>query len=179
MPLTVLILAWSLKNGCDALLTGKFLAGVLGQAIPPMLFPPLVFITAACISFATGTSYGTMTILIPTAVPVAMALEGGYGLITMISIGAILDGAIFGDHCSPISDTTIMSSIGSSCDHVHHVRTQLPYCIVVAVLALGLGYIPAAMGVSPWIGIAAGAGASGLIFLGLRIFRRSEGTEPQ
>jgi len=179
MPLTVLILAWSLKNGCDALDTGEFLAGVLGEAIPPMLFPPLVFATAACISFATGTSYGTMSILIPTAVPVAMALEGGYGLITMISIGAILDGAIFGDHCSPISDTTIMSSIGSSCDHVHHVRTQLPYSIVVAVLALGLGYVPAALGVSPWIGITACAGASGLIFLGLRAFGRSEGTDPQ
>jgi Na+/H+ antiporter NhaC len=179
MPLTVLILAWSLKNACLGLKTGDFLAKAWGDSLSPMLFPGLVFVTAACISFATGTSYGTMTILIPTVVPVAMALEGDYGLITMISIGAILDGAIFGDHCSPISDTTIMSSIGSSCDHVHHVRTQLPYCIVVAVLALGLGYVPAAMGVSPWIGIAAGAGASGLIFLGLRVFRRSEGTEPQ
>jgi Na+/H+ antiporter NhaC len=92
----------------------------------------------------------------------------------MISIGAILDGAIFGDHCSPISDTTIMSSIGSGCDHVHHVRTQLPYCLVVAGLALCLGYVPAAMGVSPWIGVAGGAAVSGLLFACLKIFRSSD-----
>jgi len=174
MPLTVLVLAWSLKNACDDLETGEFLAGVLADSMPPILFPGLVFVTAAGVSFATGTSYGTMSILIPTAVPVAMALEGGYGLITMISIGAILDGAIFGDHCSPISDTTIMSSIGSSCDHVHHVRTQLPYCLVVAALALSLGYLPAALGVSPWIGIAAGAGASGLLLGLVWVFGRSK-----
>ena len=174
LPVTVLVLAWSLKNACGDLETGKFLAGVLGKSIPPMLFPALVFVVAAGVSFATGTSYGTMAILIPTAVPVALQLDGGYGLITMISIGAVLDGAIFGDHCSPISDTTIMSSIASSCDHVHHVRTQLPYCLVVAALALCAGYLPAAMGVAPWIGVTAGAVISGLIFLYLQIFRPAE-----
>ncbi|MDP6637213.1 MAG: Na+/H+ antiporter NhaC family protein [Phycisphaerae bacterium] len=174
MPLSVLILAWSLKGACKDLETGAFLAGVLGDAIPPLLFPGIVFVVAAGVSFATGTSYGTMAILIPTAVPVAMELDGGYGLITMISIGAVLDGAIFGDHCSPISDTTIMSSVASSCDHVHHVRTQLPYCLVVAFLALSLGYLPAAMGVSPWIGVVAGAGVSGLLFACLRIFGKGD-----
>jgi len=174
MPLTVLVLAWSLKGACGDLKTGVFLAGVLGDAIPPLLFPGMVFVVAAMVSFATGTSYGTMAILIPTAVPVALQLDGGYGLITMISIGAVLDGAIFGDHCSPISDTTIMSSIASSCDHVHHVRTQLPYCVVVAALALCAGYLPAAMGVPPWIGVAVGGSISGLIFLCLRIFRPAE-----
>ena len=174
MPLTVLMLAWSLKGACKDLQTGVFLANVLGDAIPPLLFPGMVFVVAAMVSFATGTSYGTMAILIPTAVPVALQLDGGYGLITMISIGAVLDGAIFGDHCSPISDTTIMSSIASSCDHVHHVRTQLPYCLVVAGIALCAGYLPAAMGVPPWIGVAAGAAISGLIFLCLRIFRPAE-----
>ena len=173
MPVTILILAWSLKEACGNLRTGDFLAGVLVETMPPLWFPALVFVTAAGISFATGTSYGTMTILIPTVVPVAMGLDGGYGLITIISIGAILDGSIFGDHCSPISDTTIMSSIASSCDHVHHVRTQLPYSIVVAVMALCLGYIPAAMGMPPWIGIASAAALSGLLFGCLRIFRRS------
>ena len=174
LPVTVLVLAWSLKGACENLETGVFLANVLGDAIPSLLFPGMVFVVAAMVSFATGTSYGTMAILIPTAVPVALELDGGYGLITMISIGAVLDGAIFGDHCSPISDTTIMSSIASSCDHVHHVRTQLPYCVVVAVLALCAGYLPAAMGVPPWIGVAAGAAGSGLIFLCLRIFRPAE-----
>ena len=174
MPLTVLILAWSLKGACGDLKTGAFLANVLGDAIPRWLFPGMVFVVASLVSFSTGTSYGTMAILIPTAVPVALHLDGGYGLITMISIGAVLDGAIFGDHCSPISDTTIMSSIASSCDHVHHVRTQLPYCVVVAGIALCAGYLPAAMGVPSWIGVAAGASISGLIFLCLRIFRPPE-----
>ncbi|MCP4377309.1 MAG: Na+/H+ antiporter NhaC family protein, partial [bacterium] len=174
MPLGVLVLAWSLKDACKDLQTGAFLAGVLGDAIPPLLFPGIVFVTAAAISFATGTSYGTMAILIPTAVPVAIELDGGYGLITMISIGAVLDGAIFGDHCSPISDTTIMSSIASSCDHVHHVRTQLPYSLTVAAIALCAGYLPAAMGVHPAIGIAVGAGISGLIFVCLRIFQPAD-----
>ena len=139
-----------------------------------MLFRSIVFVVAALVSFATGTSYGTMAILIPTAAPVAMELDGGYGLITMISIGAVLDGAIFGDHCSPISDTTIMSSIASSCDHVHHVRTQLPYCLVVAGIALCAGYLPAAMGVPSWIGITAGAAISGLIFGCLKILRTAD-----
>ena len=91
-----------------------------------------------------------MAILIPTAVPVAFALDGDtYGLTTVISLGAVLDGAIFGDHCSPISDTTIMSSIASSCNLIDHVRTQLPYSLFVAVLALLFAYLPAACGLAP------------------------------
>jgi Na+/H+ antiporter NhaC len=91
-----------------------------------------------------------MAILIPTAVPVAFALDGGtYGLTTMISLGAVLDGAIFGDHCSPISDTTIMSSMATSCNLMDHVRTQLPYSLFVAVLALLFAYLPSALGLAP------------------------------
>ncbi|MHC4546570.1 MAG: Na+/H+ antiporter NhaC family protein, partial [Planctomycetota bacterium] len=86
----------------------------------------------------------------PTAVPVAFALDGNtYGLTTVISLGAVLDGAIFGDHCSPISDTTIMSSIATSCNLIDHVRTQLPYSLFVAVLALLCAYLPAACGLAP------------------------------
>ncbi len=150
IPIVILILAWSLKNCCDSLKTGKFLASILAGRVPPSLFPPILFLTASVTSFATGTSYGTMAILIPTAVPVAFALDGdSYGLTTMISLGAVLDGAIFGDHCSPISDTTIMSSIASSCNLIDHVRTQLPYSLFVAVLALLCAYLPAASGLSP------------------------------
>jgi len=91
-----------------------------------------------------------MAILIPTAIPVAFALDGNtYGLTTMICVGAVLDGAIFGDHCSPISDTTIMSSIASSCNLMHHVRTQLPYSLFVAGLALLFAYLPSAFGLAP------------------------------
>jgi Na+/H+ antiporter NhaC len=176
LPISVLILAWSLKGTCDALQTGRFLAGVLGGAIPPLLFPALVFVVASLTSFATGTSYGTMAILIPTAIPVAFELDGaGYGLVTMISIGAVLDGAIFGDHCSPISDTTIMSSIASSCDHLAHVRTQMPYSLVVATFALCAGYLPAVLGFPKLAGHAAIAGLACVLFLGLGMVRARDG----
>ncbi|MHC4484570.1 MAG: Na+/H+ antiporter NhaC family protein [Planctomycetota bacterium] len=150
IPFVILIFAWSLKNCCDSLKTGEFLTTVLAGRVPPYLFPPILFLVASVTSFATGTSYGTMAILLPTAIPVAFALDGqAYGLTTMISLGAVLDGAIFGDHCSPISDTTIMSSIASSCDHIEHVRTQLPYSLFVAGLALLFAYLPSAFGVAP------------------------------
>ncbi len=150
IPIVILVLAWSLKNCCDSLKTGKFLTTILAGRVSPYWFPPILFLTASVTSFATGTSYGTMAILIPTAVPVAFALDGDtYGLTTVISLGAVLDGAIFGDHCSPISDTTIMSSIASSCDLIDHVRTQLPYSLFVAVLALFFAYLPSACGLSP------------------------------
>jgi len=146
IPFMILIFAWSLKNCCDALRTGEFLAEILAGRVPPYLFPPILFVVASITSFATGTSYGTMAILIPTAVPIAFAIDGGYGLTTMISLGAVLDGAIFGDHCSPISDTTIMSSIASNCNLMDHVRTQLPYSLFVAATALLFAYLPSALG---------------------------------
>jgi len=150
IPIVILILAWSLKNCCDSLKTGKFLTTILADRVSPYWFPPILFLVASLTSFATGTSYGTMAILIPTAIPVAFALDGqAYGLTTMISLGAVLDGAIFGDHCSPISDTTIMSSIASSCDLIEHVRTQLPYSLFVAGLALLCAYLPSAFGLAP------------------------------
>jgi Na+/H+ antiporter NhaC len=150
IPFVILILAWSLKNCCDELRTGQFLTAILADKVSAHCFPPIVFLVACVTSFATGTSYGTMAILIPTAIPVAFALDGNsYGLTTMISVGAVLDGAIFGDHCSPISDTTIMSSISSSCDLMQHVRTQLPYSLLVAALALLCAYIPSAIGLPP------------------------------
>ncbi|MHC4146129.1 MAG: Na+/H+ antiporter NhaC family protein [Planctomycetota bacterium] len=149
IPFVILIFAWSLKNCCDDLKTGEFLTTILAGRVPPYLFPPILFLVASLTSFATGTSYGTMAILIPTAIPIAFAIDDGYGLTTMISLGAVLDGAIFGDHCSPISDTTIMSSIASSCDLIEHVRTQLPYSLFVAGLALLCAYVPSALGLAP------------------------------
>ncbi|UCG59955.1 MAG: hypothetical protein JSU70_10615 [Phycisphaerales bacterium] len=150
MPSVILILAWSLKNCCDSLKAGEFLTTMLADRVSPHWFPPILFLVASVTSFATGTSWGTMAILIPTAIPVAFALDGQtYGLTTMISLGAVLDGAIFGDHCSPISDTTIISSTASSCDLMRHVRTQLPYSLSVAALALLGAYLPSAFGLAP------------------------------
>ena len=162
LPTAILVLAWSLKAVCDQLSTGDFLAATVEGVVSPLWFPALLFIVASLTSFATGTSWGTMAILIPTAIPIAYALDGdSYGLTTVISLGAVLDGSIFGDHCSPISDTTIMSSIASECDPIHHVRTQLPYSLTVAGLALICGYIPAALGVSSFVGI----GAAGVLIV--------------
>lgn len=152
LPVGILVLAWALKSGCDDLHTGEFLANTIGQVLSPAWFPVLLFIVAALTSFGTGTSWGTMAILIPTAIPVAYALDGNqYGLITMISLGAVLDGAIFGDHCSPISDTTIMSSIASGCDHLEHVKTQIPYSLTVAGIAGLCGYILVANNLSTFL----------------------------
>ncbi len=156
-PTGVLILAWSLKNCCDTLHTGEYLSSLLVGSLSPFWFAPLVFIIASVTSFATGTSWGTMAILIPTAVPVAFALDNQvYGLTTMMTLGAVLDGAIFGDHCSPISDTTIISSTASQCDLLIHVRTQLPYSLVVALVAVTCGYLLRSTGL-PWWGCVSAA----------------------
>jgi Na+/H+ antiporter NhaC len=170
LPSVILVLAWSLKHCCQHLDTGTFLTALLAGHISPCWFAPLLFIVASLTSFATGTSWGTMAILIPTAIPVAFALDGNaYGPTTMISLGAVLDGAIFGDHCSPISDTTIISSVASSCDLIQHVRTQLPYSLVVAAIALVLAYVPSSFGLSPrWSLTVAALAIVGVLLLGSR-----------
>jgi len=169
MPSFILIFAWSLKNCCESLGTGDFLTTILADRISPSWFPAILFIVASITSFATGTSWGTMAILIPTAIPIAFALDGQtYGLTTMISLGAVLDGAIFGDHCSPISDTTIISSTASSCELMRHVRTQLPYSLSVAAIALIFGYIPSALGLAPGLSLILAIFAIVGLFVGLK-----------
>jgi Na+/H+ antiporter NhaC len=178
LPSAVLVLAWSLKGCCDNLGTGRFLTGLLAERLPPCCFPPLLFVVACIVSFATGTSWGTMAILIPTAIPIAFALDGRtYGPTTMISLAAVLDGAIYGDHSSPISDTTILSSTASNCGLVDHVRTQLPYSLLVAAAALGLAYIPSALGLPSPGGLAL-AGATILLLLLVLGRRTNTAAEP-
>jgi len=172
VPFVILVFAWSLKNCCDDLKTGEFLTTILAGRVSPYLFPPILFLVASLTSFATGTSYGTMAILIPTAIPVAFAMDQGYGLTTMISLGAVLDGAIFGDHCSPISDTTIISSTASSCELMRHVRTQLPYSLTVAAIALIFGYIPSALGLPAALSFALAVLVIVVFFAGLSYLRR-------
>jgi Na+/H+ antiporter NhaC len=113
-----------------------------------------VFILAGSVAFATGTSWGTMAILTPISISLALQLDptgGAEGRICLATTGSVLAGAIFGDHCSPISDTTVLSSRSSGCDHIQHVWSQMPYALVVAVISIVLGTIPVAMGVSPWV----------------------------
>ncbi len=166
IPCLILTFAWSLKNCSDALHADDFLVALLTENVSLAFLPCLVFLVACLTSFTTGTSWGTMAILIPIVGPVAFQLEqSSYGLITMISLGAVLDGAIFGDHCSPISDTTILSSSASQCDLIQHVRTQMPYSIVGATIAILCGYLPVAYGLDWIAGIAVGILVLVVVFL--------------
>jgi len=151
MAFVVLTLAWSLGQVCSDLATADFIGGAVKDQMPAGLLPVTIFLVAAAVSFATGTSWGTMAILTPLAVPLVLEASAADPAILAATVAAILGGAVFGDHCSPISDTTILSSMASSCDHVDHVRTQLPYALLGAGLAISIGYLPEAfVGVSPW-----------------------------
>lgn len=153
----VLLFAWSLGTVMsDTYLdAGGFIAGTLGTFIPYQLIPLIIFLTAAIMAFATGTSFGTMGILFPLAMPLAWAGNPDIAFLT-VAVGSILTGTIIGDHCSPISDTTILSSAGSDVDHLDHVSTQMPYALTVGAVA-SIGYLLAGFGVSPWLIIILGA----------------------
>ncbi|WP_244834245.1 Na+/H+ antiporter NhaC family protein [Clostridium sp. BJN0001] len=141
----ILILAWSLSSVIKELGTATFLVSKLSTTVPAFILPSIIFIFGAIISFATGTAYGTMGILMPLAIPLAFSISPDMGYV-IVNISAVLTGAIFGDHCSPISDTTILSSMGAGCSHMEHVSTQLPYALSVAVITVLFGYIPAGLG---------------------------------
>ena len=162
----ILLLAWSLGTVIGNIGTADYLVGVLSKAIPAFIVPTLIFILGALISFATGTSYGTMSILMPLAIPLAWAISSGDMGFTIVCTSGVLTGAIFGDHCSPISDTTILSSMGTSCNHIDHVRTQIYYAIFVACVAIFIGYIPAGFGIPWYITIPIGIV---VLYVGLRI----------
>lgn len=127
--LMILLLAWTLGDICKSLGTGVYISQVMNDRLPIFLLPALIFIIGSFVSVATGSSWGTFAILIPIAVPVATAL----GADPLICIGAALSGGMLGDHTSPISDTTILSSMSTGCDHISHVRTQFPYAILTGV----------------------------------------------
>jgi len=177
VAVVILILAWSIADVCSDLNTSGFMVGTLSGLLDPRLLPAIVFGLAAVTAFATGTSWGTMGILIPLAVPTAFGMAQSAGFdpaaahrVLLGAISAVLAGAIFGDHCSPISDTTVMSSMASGCDHVDHVRTQLPYAIFVALVAVVTGYLPAAFGLPTPLCLLLGAGVlgGGLVWFGRR-----------
>jgi len=147
----ILICAWGIQAACDTLGSSVTLTAALAGNVDPTLLPLLIFATSAAIAFATGTSWGTMGILIPTVLPLAYALGGRDNpVLLFLAAGAVLDGAIFGDHCSPISDTTVMSSLSSGCNHMDHIRTQLPYAVTVMFAAAGFGYLGHAWGLPLW-----------------------------
>lgn len=141
----ILILAWSLSSVIKELGTAKYIIRLLSGTLPAFLLPSLIFVLGSIISFSTGTAYGTMGILMPLAVPLANSINPEMSFI-IVSTSAVLTGAIFGDHCSPISDTTILSSMGAGCNHIEHVKTQMPYALFVAGITILFGYIPAGLG---------------------------------
>ncbi len=158
LAVLILVLAWALGGVCRDLGTAEFLIGVVGDWLSPMWVPAAVFVLAGTVSFATGTSWGTMAILFPLVVPLAHEIAPGQERILLGAVSSILAGAVWGDHCSPISDTTILSSMATSCDHMDHVRTQLPYAFAVGLIGLLVAEIPVAAGwYGPWTGLLAAA----------------------
>ena len=129
---SILLLAFALGSSLQDLQTGTYLAGMISGTLPPWLITPVIFLCACCISFTTGTSWGTFAILIPVAIPIALTT----GVEPALLLAAVLGGGVFGDHCSPISDSTILSALASRCDLLVHVRTQLPYALAAGALSL-------------------------------------------
>ena len=143
-----------------------------------MLVPVLTFVLAALIGFSTGTSWGTMAILYPLILPSSWMLCQEHGLSVEATmplfynvVASVLAGAVLGDHCSPISDTTIMSSLASGCNHLQHVSTQMPYALTVGGVALLLGVLPTALGLPSWVAFLVGFLVLGLIvrFFGKKV----------
>ena len=163
MAIFILALAWTIGEVCSKhLQLGPWIISRFSPG--PNWIPVIMFVVSSLIALATGTSFGTMAIVIPIAAQMAWVATGdASGLsenvvwsIRYSTLASVLTGAVFGDHCSPISDTTVMSSMAAASDHVDHVKTQAPYAILVAAVAGIVGFIPAGFGVSPIFSILAG-----------------------
>ena len=150
-PSLVLIAAWCLSGTLRELGASTFLAQALSGNLPPSLFPVSVFALGILISFTTGTSWGTMGVLMPLTIPVCVSIAPGSDAMMASAVAAVFSGAVFGDHCSPLSDTTIVSSIACEINPYDHFRTQLPYALLAASVAALAGFIPMGYGLSPWL----------------------------
>jgi len=135
----ILLFAFAIGEVTSELKTGQYLASLASENLSIYLTAAVIFLLSSLISFSTGTSWGTFSIMVPIAVPMAVAMDANVAL----TIGAVISGGIFGDHCSPISDTTIISSMASDCEVIEHVQTQLPYALISGVIALLLFLIVA------------------------------------
>ena len=155
----ILTMAWAIALVTKDMHTAEFVSQLLVRwSLSPALVPVITFVLAALIGFSTGTSWGTMAILYPLILPASWLLCQEQGLVMDQTlpifynvVASVLAGAVMGDHCSPISDTTIMSSLSSQCDHLQHVGTQMPYALTVGGVALLMGVLPAALGLPSWL----------------------------
>ncbi len=176
MACVILVLAWTIGDICAEIKTAEYIVDLTKDFLTPALLPPVTFITAALVSFSTGSSWATMSILVPVTVPMAIQLMGGDNNaivqtpIFISTFAAVLSGSVFGDHSSPIADTTVLSSTASGADHIDHVRTQLPYALVCAGIALVAGYFLTGIGMNVFISIFVGIGLSVVI---LKIFGKT------
>ena len=163
--------------------TAPYLITILGESLSPYTLPTLVFLLAAATAFASGSSWGVMAILMPLVIPLCWAVLQSNGIadaehmhILYSCIACVLTGAVWADHCSPISDTTVLSSLATGCDHMDHVRTQIPYALLGGAVAVGVGVLPAGFGL-PWF-ILLPSGAIILVvvhrFLGKRVLAARE-----
>jgi Na+/H+ antiporter NhaC len=160
LAVIILTLAWGIGAVTNEIKTADYIISLISESINPRFLPVIVFLVCGLTSFATGTSWGTMAIMFPIVIPLSAAVTGIYdyspaetSLILVGVISSVLAGCVWGDHCSPISDTTILSSMASGCDHIDHVRTQLPYAIAVGTVTMLFGDIFTAYGLSPYISL--------------------------
>ena len=168
--LGILLLAWILGSLFSELGTADVLSRALGDTFPLRFLPVGVFLVGCVMSFVSGTSWGTMGLLMPLALPLAGTMAGAQELpaealsdLVPAVIGAVFGGAVFGDHCSPYSDTTIVSALASGVTTHEHTITQLPFALFAAVAAISLGYIPVAFGLTSWLALLAGGGVIAII----------------
>ncbi len=154
--LILLVMAWAIADVANTLQAAPYLISILGDTLSPYMLPTIVFLLAAATAFATGTSWGVMAILMPLVIPLCWAVltanglaDAGHMHILYSCIACVLTGAVWADHCSPISDTTVLSSLATGCDHMDHVTTQIPYALTGGIVAILVGVLPAGYGV-PW-----------------------------
>jgi Na+/H+ antiporter NhaC len=160
LAIVILTLAWGIGSVTTEIKTADYIISLISDTIDPRFLPVLIFLVCGLTSFATGTSWGTMAVMMPIVIPLTAHVTHLFGynnvdtqLMLNGTISSVLAGCVWGDHCSPISDTTILSSMASGCDHIDHVRTQLPYAIFVGIICMLLGDIASAFGVSPFLSI--------------------------
>lgn len=146
VAICLLVMAWTIGSVCTELGTGQYLGSLIGSSVHSSVIPIAIFLFSCFTAFSTGASWGTFAIMIPIAIPLAVATNANMDA----CIAAVLGGGVFGDHCSPLADTTILSSAGAGCNHMDHVRTQIPYAAVVAISA-AIGFIFAGIFKTPFL----------------------------
>ncbi len=170
MPtIVILLLAWSLADVVKNLGTVYYVVEIISAGVPAFLVPTLIFVCCCLISFASG-SYGCMFMVMPMAIPIASAVTGAENLagdssFLLLCVASVLSGSIFGDHCSPMTDCTVLAALGSGCSIMEHVKTQLPYAMTVAVTAIVFGTLSTALGVNVWLSLALGCAAMAAVLL--------------